>query len=113
MPTLRSSPERLADPAALSVLRALLLHHGALGYRVRAAVPNDETTFLAVPLVFGLLPARSLAPRQGGFTPMKPIIREHLRNLGVTPDDELLSLLKSVADQWAATIPGLLRRRRR
>jgi hypothetical protein len=71
--------------------------------------------FGLVPLIFGLLPASTLEPRQlvPDFKPVKPAIREHLTRLGIPIAEPLLSLLKAVADQYSGTHVGSRNRRRK
>src|SRR5262249_30230059 len=57
-----------------------------------------------VPLVFGLLPARAVV-REKPDDRIKPHIIEHLRSLAVDHDEELIDVLKSIADQYYATQP--------
>jgi 5-methylcytosine-specific restriction endonuclease McrA len=94
-----------------------LLYHGALGYRdtVRGRDPDDLDRLSALPLVFGLLPGAALSRRvtlTTTFVPIKPILSEHLRSLGIAPDPTLLDVLKSVATQWSSTLSGVHHRRK-
>ena len=116
MRTLASSPEELTDPDALDALKSLLLYHGVLGYRddVRGRDVRDLERLPILPLVFGLLPASVLASPidPTNFQPAKPVLAGHLTSLGIDVEDLLLDVLKSLADQWARTRPGNVRRRK-
>lgn len=61
-------------------------------------LPEAEK-FDLVPLVFGLLPRKTLV-RGSSTEPVKPAISAFLRALGVTPSEELVEVLKAIADQY-------------
>lgn len=101
MVSLLSSPARLTDAASLGRFETVLLAHGVLGYRAADASDMDETDRLcAIPLVFGLLPAAALARVD---IRIKPHITTHLDALGLKATDQLVSILKRIADQYAST----------
>lgn len=106
MQTLLSSPARLRDRATVDALRDLFLFHGVLGHRI---VPprsqfSEVDRLQIVPMVFGLLPRRVLF-RDQSLILVKPLIREHLANVGVQYDEEVVDVLKSVGDQYFNTDP--------
>src|SRR4051812_2149093 len=100
------SPVRLADGTAIRRLKNYFKAHGALGYRILADESPDHELLDAVPLVFGLLPKDALL-RRDASGPVKPLIREHLNALGFVPDEDLIDVLKAIADQYYATEHGL------
>ena len=106
MQSLLSSLARLADNSSLTALRDLFCAHGALGYGIPPGRHFSEIERLRiVPLIFGLLPTGALR-RDDPNSAVKPAIRGHLQTLGVTPDELLLEVLKSVSDQYVDTQPG-------
>lgn len=115
MAILLSSPARLADPETLSLLVLHFSRHLGQRYADRVAgdtrVLCEEDRLSIVPLVFGLLP-RSAVIRASYDVPVKPLLKSHLENFGVAPCRDLLDVLKSVADQYYRTTPGLNRPRK-
>jgi hypothetical protein len=98
-----------ADSHRLQLFKDIFLAHGALGYgdktasfRIRQL--NEVDRLLVVPLVFGLIPFDAVMLAAAG-EPVKPTIKSHLQMLGIPPDEPLLSILKSIADQYSATDP--------
>jgi hypothetical protein len=93
--------------ASLPDFKSLFLWHGVLGERVGRG-PSELFTEnfrnSCVRCVFLLLPRSAFvsgANRRAFF--IKPLIREHLLSLGVSPDEELLEILKRVAEQLRLT----------
>lgn len=95
------------DPDSISLFKDVFLAHGVLGFRDEIAFKRIEKVtelqkLRIVPLIFGLLPLKAF--KLGRIKqPVKQAIADHLRNVGVLPDDTLLSVLKNVADQYSAT----------
>lgn len=109
MVTLLSSPARLAEPEAVSLLVLHMSRH--LGRRYAERVADDtrelgeEERLRIASLVFGLLP-RSAVARARYDMPIKPLLARHLEHLGIAATPHLLDVLKSVADQYYRTTPG-------
>lgn len=104
MPDLLSSPARLVDVSAINTLKRFLLFHGALGVRIARPGPaiTEVDKLRMLPLIFGLMPASAfelIAARK----PLKPAIAAHLRELGCEEGEELVSLVKSLCEQYHAT----------
>lgn len=104
-----------ADAENLKLFKSVFLAYGALGARneesyARVAKLTEFEKLQIVPLVFALLPAKALAARPNSLTFVKPLIREHLTALGIdASDDELLSILKRVVDQFQQATWDLIR----
>ncbi|MEA2601071.1 MAG: hypothetical protein QOF89_2063 [Acidobacteriota bacterium] len=101
MESLLSSPARLNNKSAIESLKRVFSASGvdAAGVGVPYYEVSEIDRFQALPLVFGLIPARALT-RKSASEPIKPYIREHLTLLGVEPDEDLVSIVKYVADQY-------------
>lgn len=101
MQSLLSSPARLSDKSSIESLKRVFLASGV--DPARAGIPDYEISeierFRALPLVFGLIPVKALR-RRSASEPIKHHIREHLRLLGVEDDEDLVSIVKYVADQY-------------
>lgn len=101
MENLLSSPARLSNKLAIESLKRVFSASGV--YLARFRISYDEISeierFQALPLVFGLIPQKALT-RKSASEPIKPHIREHLTLLGVDSDEELVQLVKYVADQY-------------
>jgi 5-methylcytosine-specific restriction endonuclease McrA len=104
MINLLSSPARLSDSGRLAILKRLCRMHGIPD--VGEPLPEVEVSELdrlhAVPLFFGLLPIRALQ-RNSILDPVKPEIRAHLRSIGIGEDEELVDIVKHLADQYFQT----------
>ena len=103
METLLYSPERLKTPEKIEIFKQFFRRHGALGYGEaveRTLSEFDKINIL--PLVFGLLPRKILA-RTRYDDRIKPAIEQHLDSLGVNVDDELVTMLKNIGDQFYLT----------
>ena len=97
---------RLIGRDAIEGFRSLFLRHGVLGYGMPdRPVLNDASIFKVVPLVFGLMPAAAIY-RDKGDMHIKPIIRAHFKNIELDYDEELVSIVKSISDQYYYTSPG-------
>jgi hypothetical protein len=100
---------RLTNADALAEFKRIFIFHGALGGSAilpnREDVPAEAERLRVVPLVFGLLPFSAL-DRPIGASIIKPSIRAHLTNVGIDPDDdELVDVLKGIADQlWKTSV---------
>src|SRR5689334_3045702 len=97
-----SSPARLSDPEALKSLVEYFLAHGVLGYAQAASTykrPSESQRLACVPLVFGLMP-RAAFVRVKVEVPIKPDISARLTEVGIPATDPLVSIIKSVCDQY-------------
>jgi len=100
------SPERpthLIERSTIHAFKTLMLRHGALGRGDSSLErPNHSDIRNIVPLVFAYIPEGSIRPRPADLR-IKPIVRAHLSSLGIGEDDELVSIIKSLSDQYYAT----------
>lgn len=103
-----SSLGRLNDSNVVGSFCRLFGEHGALGYGIPPSPGSHVLTEIErlslVPLVFGLLPARAIR-RTRVDERVKPYIHQHLDVLGIPPEELLVDILKSIADQYASTSP--------
>lgn len=101
MRTLHLSPDRLRDKSALAILKNLFLTYGGIPGKPPATHKElaEWERLKVVPLVFGLQPADALM-RKSPHQEVKPSIRSHLSALGLEPDEELVEILKRIADQY-------------
>lgn len=106
MQTLLSSPARLRDDTSIGFLRDLFLFHGVLGHRVTPSQSHfsELDRLRIVPMVFGLLP-KGVLFRDHHLVLIKPLIREHLDNVGAPYDEKVVDVLKSIGDQYFNTDP--------
>jgi len=83
-----------------------MLRHGALGTG-DATLPllNHEDLFEVTPLFFKLMPAKAVRVDRPYTEKIKPIISQHLTELKVNFDEELLLIIKSLCDQYQRTSP--------
>lgn len=94
-------------PTAVQNLRRLFLHHGVLGYSIaNNAAPtfSESDRMEIVQVVYLLVPQLAIA-RDDCTQYLKPLIREHLHDLGIEADDQLVEILKRVCDQLYDTGP--------
>jgi len=110
MRSLLSSPARLTDPIAVDLFKKIFAQHGALTRRSAdtdtPVMYSQEERLAVVPLIFGLMPAdaldRHLYRRP---PPLKPLIRSHLRAIGLSGDDEdLVDILQNVIYHYTSTL---------
>lgn len=96
---------------SIKLFRQLTLRHGALGSGNSEynALQNQELLNVA-PLFFKLMPAEAIRTDRPYTQKIKPIISEHLEALGFDFDDELLSIIKALCDQYHRTAPKNPRR---
>jgi len=97
--------DNLFDVEALHLFKSVFLK--VLGWPVAEIVglntaPTEAERLKVVPLVFGLIPSRALA-RTKRDEHIKPHIRDHLIRIGLTPDECLIDIVKTIADQYYAT----------
>lgn len=103
MQILLSSPGRLTIPDDIVSFAAYFRAHGALGYSVGVERKFSELEKLRIlPLVFGLMPKEVLA-RTRYDDRLKPAITRHLSSLTIQPNDELVTILKNIGDQFFKT----------
>lgn len=93
---------RLADAASIAIFKKVMLRHGALGYGAAEEWISERDRFSIVPLVFGLFPRQAVRREQLGQH-IKPYIRQHLAECNTPFDEELVSIIKSLADQFFET----------
>jgi hypothetical protein len=95
-------PERLAEPGGLENFCQFFIQHGALGGGgvFRSFTEEEKASFL--PMIFGFMPRSAVEGRRYD-TVIKPIIRQHLQSIRIEPSDELVSIVKSVSDQFFKT----------
>jgi 5-methylcytosine-specific restriction endonuclease McrA len=96
---------------SVCVLRAVLLWHGVLGERTGESPPDlspHQWLIDVVRQIFILIPKGSLlqAKTMQPIRYVKPIIRDHLSGLGLSPDEMLVEIVKRVADQVSSTEPS-------
>ena len=95
--------ERLKNDGVIDLFKGLMLKHGALGYGVEDAISLSELErFKIIPLVFALMPESAIRGRKYDLK-IKPIIRDHLDELYIKYDETLLSVIKSLCDQFFQT----------
>lgn len=100
-----SSSSRLCDSETLELFKELFALHGVLGKSTKLGQRkvtdfSDLDKLRLIPVVFGLIPLRALS-RQSPTDPIIPAIKEHLRNLRIRQDDEILNgILKSITEQF-------------
>jgi 5-methylcytosine-specific restriction endonuclease McrA len=87
----------------LALMRRHLLRHGVLGMG-DATIPalGETEKYQIIPLIFALMPAAGVTDRSYD-TKIKPLIRRHLESMNVCYDDELVSIVKSLCDQYFST----------
>lgn len=108
-----SREKRLVEPAIVSRFRNFLLRHGVLGSGDLSMPPlSHEEKFEVIPLIFGYMPEKAVKDRSFDLR-VKPIIREHFESIGLTADDELVDIVKTICDQFYSTSPKNLLRRRK
>lgn len=96
-------PERLANKEAINRFKNLMLRHGALGRGRTDLKPLDPSEIEAVvPLIFGFIPESAIRERPVDLK-VKPLIRIHLESLRIEYDEELVSIIKALSDQYYAT----------
>ncbi|MDY3551364.1 HNH endonuclease signature motif containing protein [Gemmata sp. JC717] len=97
--------DRLRDLATLTLFKRAFLkaldRPDPHGLSAHAALTESER-LLVVPLVFGLMPAKAVW-RGRRDERIKPHIRDHLASIGLMPDEVLVDILKTVADQYYET----------
>jgi 5-methylcytosine-specific restriction endonuclease McrA len=98
------SRDRLRDRSLLDLLVRVFQQSEQGSTVSRSALATEAERLKIVPLVFGLLPEAALV-REKPDQRIKPAIVQHLANVGVPPDDVLVSTLKRVADQYFASAP--------
>ncbi|MEI7855419.1 MAG: HNH endonuclease signature motif containing protein [Planctomycetota bacterium] len=94
--------------AAVERLRVFLLRHGVLGENVERGKMftfSHSERIDIVRSVFLLVPRQAVSQDPDMPKIIKPLITQHLSSLGLTPDDELLEILKRVVDQINETDP--------
>jgi 5-methylcytosine-specific restriction endonuclease McrA len=80
-----------------------MLRHGALGRgRDDARSLTHDEIRRVVPLVFAFIPETAIKSRASDLK-IKPLVRKHLDALDIKYDDELVSIIKSIADQYYST----------
>lgn len=100
MINLVSSPARLASHSYLHLFKEIFLAHGALGVSTSNRDFSEVERMTIVPLVFGLIPHGAIY-RKSRDIQIKPLIREHFAKLGISnKDEELISIVKEIADQY-------------
>ena len=101
------SPDRLKNPHNLEKFKNILICHGVLGSK-----PIDYDCYQfsevqkweIVPLIFGLMPRKAIE-RPNYDLRIKPHIKEHLSNIGLSYDDEyLVHIIKKISDQYYETL---------
>jgi 5-methylcytosine-specific restriction endonuclease McrA len=99
-------PASLQDEStAVAGLRSLVSffqQHGATGYGIAGGqriLPVDAQLADIVPLIFWLLPREAIFRCRADLR-VKPLIRERLQQLGIPIDEDLVSVLKGVCDQY-------------
>jgi hypothetical protein len=103
MQTLLSSPGRLTTPKEVGAFKSYFRKYGALGVGSPGEPHISEVEKLhMLPLVFGLMPRQVLA-RTRYDDLIKPAISAHLALLGIPEDNELVTILKNVGDQYFNT----------
>jgi len=104
MENLLSSPVRLSDLTAIRLLKKLFSCAGmsSLSIEGRAEDLSELERFSVVPLIFGLIPTKAFQ-RAKVTEPIKPFIREHFSALGVPMDEELIDVVKYIADRYYST----------
>ncbi|MEJ8826285.1 HNH endonuclease signature motif containing protein [Variovorax humicola] len=94
-----SSPARLTDIERIELFKRIFIYHGAIPGETVTDFFSEADRIRIVPLIFGLMPSRAVH-RLSRDTLVKPLIVEHLRELGIKSDDHLLvTVLKEIADQ--------------
>lgn len=113
MENLHSSPARLADLGTIALFKKVMLRHGVLGYGSKHELVFEHDRFRIVPLIFGLLPKQAVQRQYAGEL-IKPYIREHLNGCGAPNDEELVSIIKRISDQFFETrsVADFLRKRK-
>lgn len=111
MTSLVSSRERLRDPRSIDLFKRIFVAHGATGLPSGSRDFSEVDRMSIVPLVFGLLPAQSVQ-RSNRDQLVKPIIRRHLTAIGLQPDDELVTILKEISDQFFLSSSSIAVRRK-
>ena len=109
MPSQHLSPARLTQAGNLDAFVQFLCLHGALGYGFdpqRFSQDLSEDQLLSIlPLFFGLMPAPALLPPiRVGHPPIRPMVVERLKTLGIERDDLLEDILVAIADQYRSTV---------
>jgi len=102
MGSLPSSPARLANPEAIAFFKKIMRRHGVLGYGAEQETVLEAERFRVVPLIFGLMPKQAVQRSHPGEL-IKPYIREHLSGCCQTYDEELVTIIKRIADQFFET----------
>lgn len=101
------SLKRLRDPQTLKTFTRVF------AARTSSDRGTEAERLALVPLVFGLLPVSALTRRRPDER-IKPLIRQHLKDLGLPTEEPLVDALKDVADQYfdAALRPSGERKRK-
>lgn len=88
------SHAKLRDPSTLSLLVRVFGNPRQEADRV-----GEWDRLKIVPLIFALLPEGALIRKRPDLR-VKPLIAEHLKNLDIAPNDDLIATLKRVADNY-------------
>ena len=108
-----SSQARLADPESISLLKRVMFKHGVTGFGRDYEAVEEANRLRVVPLVFGLLPIQAVRRQESGEL-IKPYIRQHLENCCSQYDEELVTIVKRISDQFfeTRTSDGFVRKRK-
>lgn len=97
---------RSFDPSLVGKLKAVLARYLGVPQEPGSPSPSfsESDKFEILPAVFALMP-REAAMRTDPYQEIKPLIRKHLVDLGVTTDDLLVDLIKVLCDNFERTRP--------
>jgi hypothetical protein len=105
------SPDRLRGAVELQNFCRYFDQHGALGGGGLFFPFTEEEKMSFLPMVFGLMPLAAVVDRRYD-TLLKPAISRHLEGLQVEANDVLVSIIKSLCDQfWKSAQPTYQRQK--
>ncbi len=99
-------PLALDDTSVVENFKHVFLGHGILGWRDEKSFEkikniSEKEKLSLVPYFFYFIPNDLLTPERGNHSLVKPIIRNHFKEIGLTSEDEVLvDIIKRISDHF-------------